>query len=113
MLERRYGGGRGRLTPEQEAQLQQQEHVNRSTGKNTEPRRPQQVTEVFRQPNSQQIAQPESPRPGNNKDRGYRRAGRRTRLRIMGFKQRDERRFSERDWHQEMFEESKEDAIEK
>ena len=57
--------------------------------------------------------EPVQHQPGNNKDRGYRRAGRRTRLRSLSQRQRDERRFSELDRRQEMLDEAQEDTLDR
>ena len=62
-------------------------------------------------PNQVKHHEPSQHQPGNNKDKGYRRAGRRTRLRSLSRRLRDERRFSERESRQEIFEDSPENAI--
>jgi hypothetical protein len=54
-------------------------------------------------PDQRGVPEPGQQRPGNNKDRGYRRAGRRTRLRSSGRRERDERRVFELERRQEMF----------
>ena len=64
-------------------------------------------------PTPDQVRHPEpgQQKPGNNKDKGYRRAGRRTRLRSLSYRERDERRLDARDWRQEGLEEAQEDTI--
>jgi hypothetical protein len=54
--------------------------------------------------------EPGQQQPGNNKDKGYRRAGRRTRKRILGQRQRDERRFFELERREEEFEEAQQET---